>query len=514
MKEPRRLVILTTLLLALGVAVFSQRNGETEFGVDGSYYFQVARHVAAGDGLVTSVCLYHQGLKRLPSKTNIYPLWPLLLGGLGKLIGVTTAARFFPRTLFLIDLVLLYLLVLRINATSFRGFDFGHLLVLMFGCNLLFFAAASYPYTEALAFLLIFLALLMIERSGAAAGAVAGLAFLTRSQNVVFAAALFVALLIVRRWRSAAGFAAAFIVVLLPWMIFLATFVKPFTLSALVSMYSETPELPVFVQLIHPKGLAWFVDRLRGLITAFNPASTVSFVHSFGFAALLVPIAAVHVIVTWDGLSGRLAGLRARPTLVSTLLGGAALSFSLLFVHQRFFLEWLFGYRHGLPFILLLMLAVIELIAHSGFSVRTIALTVCMFSIGTGALAIARTSIWRPHPWPPAPEAQLASWLAQHDPNAIVLSTNAQVLSAISTANFRWAVCQEEPEAISKVLRLVRTDYVAGYDGEQQCPFLRGLVGPDLQIIAIFGQFPRRLFLMRVRRPTPISSPPPSAPGG
>ena len=167
MKEPRRLVILTTLLVVLGVAIFSQRNGETEFGVDGSYYFQVARHVAAGDGLVTSVCLYHQGLKRLPSKTNIYPLWPLLLGGLGKLIGVTTAARFFPRTLFLIDLVLLYLLVLRINAMSFRGFDFGHLLVLMFGCNLLFFAAASYPYTEALAFLLIFLALLMIERSPA-----------------------------------------------------------------------------------------------------------------------------------------------------------------------------------------------------------------------------------------------------------------------------------------------------------------------------------------------------------
>ena len=60
----------------------------------------------------------------------------------------------------------------------------------MFGCNLLFFAAASYPYTEAPAFLLMFLALLVIERSGAAAGAMAGLAFLTRSQNVVFAAAL------------------------------------------------------------------------------------------------------------------------------------------------------------------------------------------------------------------------------------------------------------------------------------------------------------------------------------
>ena len=506
MKEPRRLVILTTLLLVLGVAIFSQRNGETEFGVDGSYYFQVARHVAAGDGLVTSVCLYHQGLKHLPAKTNIYPLWPLLLGGAGRVIGVTTAARLLPRALFLIDLVLLYFLTLQINAISFRGFDIGHLVVLLFGCNLLFFSAASYPYTETLAFLLIFLALLMIERSGAAAGALVGLAFLTRSQNVVFAVALFAALLIVRRWRSAAAFAAAFVVALLPWIIFLATFVKPFTPSALVSMYSETPQLPAFVQSIHSTGSAWFADRLSGLITAFNPASGLSFVHSFGLAALLVLIAAVHFVLR------RPIVLRLLP--LATILGGAALSFSLIFAHQRFFLEWLFGYRHGLPFILLLMLAVIELIACGAFAMRTVAVTISIISIFTGALAIARTSLWRPHPWPPPEEAQLTSWLAQHDPNAIVLSTNAQVLSAIGRANFRWAACQEEPEAIRPVLRLVRTDYVAAYDGEQQCPFLRGLVGPDLQVIAIFGQFPRRLFLMRVRPPIPTSSAPPSAPGG
>jgi hypothetical protein len=513
-KEPRRLVILTTILLVLGVAIFSQRNGETELGVDGSYYFQVARHVALGHGLVTSVCLYHQGLKHLPAKTNIYPLWPLLLGDAGRLIGVTAAARFLPRALFLIDLVLLYFLTLRIDAMSFRGFDIGHLVVLLFGCNALFFSAASYPYTEALAFLLIFAALLMIERSGAAAGALAGLAFLTRSQNIVFAAALFAALLIVRRWRSAAAFAAAFVAILLPWVIFLATFVKPFTPSALVSMYSETPQLPVFVQLIHSTGLAWIVDRLRGLITAFNPASGVSFVHSFGLAALLVPIAAVHAV--WRPASSPARRRAARPPLhvLATLLAGAALSFSLIFVHQRFFLEWLFGYRHGLPFILLMMLAVIELIARGGLPMRILAVTISIVSIVTGALTIARTSIWHPHPWPPTAEVQLTSWLARNDPNAIVLSTNAQVLAAISGSNFRWAACQEEPDAIRLLLRLVRTDYVAAYDGEQQCPFLNGLVGRELQIIAIFGTFPRRLFLMRVRPPTPTSSAPPSAQGG
>src|SRR5205823_936356 len=180
--------------------------------------------------------------------------------------------------------------------------------------------------TEALAFLMIFASLLAMERSGGLAGALAALAFLTRSQNIVFAAALFVALLIVRRWRSAAAFAVAFLIVILPWFAFLITFIRS-----------------------------------------------------------LMPLA--------------------------VLLSGAALSFVLIFVHQRFFLQWLFGYRHGLPFILLVMLALVELIGRGEIAARSIAVTVSIISIATGALTIARTSIWHPHAWPPAEEAQLGQWL-------------------------------------------------------------------------------------------------------
>lgn len=514
MKEPRRLVILATILVGLGAAIFSQHNGETELGVDGSYYFQVARHVAAGRGLVTSVCLYHQGLKRLPAKTNIYPLWPLLLGGAGRVMGMTNAARLLPRLIFLVDLLLLYLLTLRVaertvglNAVTWKGFDVGHLVVLLFGCNPIFFSSASYPYTEALAFLMIFASLLAMERSGGLAGALAALAFLTRSQNIVFAAALLGALLIVRRWRSAGAFAAAFLIVIMPWVAFLMTFIKPFTPAALIGMYSETPQLPMFDQSVPVHGLTeWIAERVRGALVAFNPASEMSFVHSFGLAALLVPLAAIHAV--WR----RVRGVSLMPLAV--LLSGAALSFVLIFVHQRFFLQWLFGYRHGLPFILLLMLALVELIGRGEIAARSIAVTVSIISIATGALTIARTSIWHPHAWPPAEEAQLTIWLMQHDPNAIVLSTHAQVLSAISGGNFRWAACQEDPQEIRQVISLVKTDYVAAYDGEQACPFLRGLVGRELEIIAIFGQAPRRLFLMRVRRPPPTSSAPPSTPGG
>src|SRR5215210_5972731 len=48
--------------------------GGPPYGVDASYYFQLARHIANGEGFVTTVSLYHEGWI-LPSKTTIYPLW-------------------------------------------------------------------------------------------------------------------------------------------------------------------------------------------------------------------------------------------------------------------------------------------------------------------------------------------------------------------------------------------------------------------------------------------------------
>ncbi len=489
--KPTPLLILVAIILPLGVAISRVPGGDTEFGVDGSYYFQVARHVAEGHGLVTSVDLYHQGLRQLPSKTNIYPLWPLLLGLAGRVMPITVAARAVPRLLFILDLMLLYLLAVRLTPPARPApiLNAGHLAVLLFGCNAIFFVSCAFPYTEALAFLLLFASLLCVERSPAAAGAIAGLAFLTRSQMLLLCIAIPLAYAIDRRWRAAlvAAFAAA--IAILPWVLFLATFVKPLTPSALIGMDHQTPAIPEYPLSFPSQGLAGW---LRGLIVAFNPASPFSFVQSFGVAALLVPIGAVHAVAR-----------RARfgLTTKATLLAGAALSLSLAGVHQRFFLEWLFGYRHGLPFILLLVCAVIELLFHGGRSVRIGALAICATSVIIGAIGIGRTVTASPHPWPRAADAELATWLAGHDPNAIVLSTNAQILSAVSRANFRWAACDDDPNTIRLMLHLVKTDYVAAYDGEQQCSFLRGLVGPELQVVGTFGPFPQRVFLMRPRLP-------------
>ena len=43
--------------------------------LDGNYYYQIARHIAEGNGFRTSVSLYHQGLRTLPAPATIYPAW-------------------------------------------------------------------------------------------------------------------------------------------------------------------------------------------------------------------------------------------------------------------------------------------------------------------------------------------------------------------------------------------------------------------------------------------------------
>jgi 4-amino-4-deoxy-L-arabinose transferase-like glycosyltransferase len=467
------------------------------WGSDGSYYLQIARHVAEGDGLVTSVCLYDQGLRTLPAPTNAYPLLPLLLGLTSHVVPLQIAATVLPRMFFAIDLFLLFALASRVGGTYV-----GIAAVFLLGLNPSFFAWTCYPYSEGLAFFFALSALLFFHRAterGAAlhyalCGVLAGLAFLTRSQMLFLAIAIGAVLLGAAlrrnvRWTAVAVFAAGFLITILPWVIYLTTFVRPFQLSALIGTYSETPALPMFDQQVPTSGpLAYFADRLHGVLVMFNPLSDFSFVSSFGFAALLVPIAAVYVLVKrrWHG------GLTALATAAAGLLMCAVLLSS----HNRFFLEWLFSYRHGLPFIFLLVAAIAQL---TGRYARATALVLVVISALMNVPRVVALTRQPRAEWPSVAEKQLAFWLAKHDPHAIILSTEAQDLAVATRANFRWAACQQSPREILRVLELVRTDYVLVYEQEQACPFAHGL---DAKVIPVtsFGDAPNRIMLLKVRR--------------
>ena len=488
-----RWLIAASIITVLFTLQSLRRVANGPWGVDGSYYMQVARHVAAGDGLLTSVCLYDQGLRSLPSRTNIYPLWPLLLGFSARILPLQYASTFLPRVFFILDLILLFALTDRI-AKGYWAFT----AILLLGLNSSFFSSTCYPYTEGLALGCMLGALLMFDVADrgrqpihyALCGVIAGLAFLTRSQMLFVGIALAIVLIVMRAsWLALASFCAGYAVTVLPWIGYLTTFIKPLTPAALIGMYSETPGLPAFDQHVAVHGFrGYLADRLGGVLVMFNPLSEFSFVRSFGAAALLIPIAAVYLLWRRRWVGGALAA--------ATALTGFLLCAALLEAHNRFFLKWLFGYRHSLPFILLLVIATVQM---NGRYSRIIVMLLVAASI---AMYVPRVIVFATEPplvWPSRGEKQLVSWLQRNDRSAILLTTNAQALAVVSDAYFRWTTCEQSPAEIARVLQLVRTDYVLVYEEEKRCSFARGLDARANPLMS-FGDAPNRIVLLKVAR--------------
>lgn len=510
----RRRVLLILLLLALAALKLAFNPALGRNSLDGDFYYQIARNVLEGQGLQTSVSLYHQGLKTLPHPSNAPPLWPLTMATAARGIGLDAAARVLPEAIYLLALLLLYLLVRRLSDVGGygvelpaplerAGLDPGHLAVLLFGLNPIFFHFTSLPYTEALAFTLLFGALLAAGvaagREGlgwaALAGLLAGLAFVTRVQMLGAAAGICGAFLLagLRRRRFlalaavAATAAAAPVVV---WMANLATWMEPFRLKAMLGIgaYRETPEVLPF-QAAVPTGSLWelALDRIGGLAEAFNAASEHSYVASFGLAAFLVPLALVQLLIDRDRRPRIASRLTARSgvLMVATLLAGLASLAPVHFSHFTFFKEWLFGFRHGLPLILLLLVALVYLLRAGGRKMRWAALALVGISIVTCGVESFGLLNERFRSGMLGPEPELVEWLDSQSPRPAVITTIPQPLSVFSRAGFHWMDCGEAPEQTLSLLEHAGADYVLIYPGEERCRSFAGLLD-RLEVVRVF----------------------------
>jgi len=536
-----RLALLLVLLVACAGLKLAFNPGLGRNSLDGDYYFQVARHVMEGDGLETSVSLYHQGLKELPAPTNVYPLWPLLLGYAGRLIGLFQAAVLLPEILFLADLVLLYFLALRLAAawgapaTLLAGgasLDFGHLAVALFATNHVFFQFTSLPYTEALAFGLAFAALIeldrAVERGGgwrfAASGLLAAAAFDTRSQMVMLIPAMVGALVVAglrrRHYLRAAGIVLGSAVAgFLPWLIYVATFVKPFTLKALLSIgaFRQTPEIAPFNWGVPTASVAqYWLNRLSGLGVAFDPRSSQSYVASFGLVALLVPAALLLFAARLPrrGLHAR-SWTRPRQILpLATLAAGLAMVAPIHVLHSRMLWEWRFGFRHGLPFLLLLLPALAYSMRQD--LLRRLALGLALLTLGMACLNLGLLLGTDFPSGLQGAEPELVAWLDEQPRPPTVITTQAQTLAVYSRAGFHWMECREDSVKVRQLLALTGAEYVLVYPNELRCPFVQGL--QDLEVARSFGDGATKLWLLRPpsgltpdRRST--TPPAPTAPG-
>lgn len=357
-----------------------------DFGIDGAYYLNIARHVRDGEGLVTDLSLFHAGFSTFPAPTPVYPIWPLVLGYTARIIPLELAAVWLPTLLAFGTLVLAYQLAVSMwDKPLFPGLwetpNAGHLIVVALGLNDRFFEYTSKPFTEGLSFFLSLLALFRLRAFYRAPGALRGLEigvwlgilFLVRAQNLILLLAVFAALgwsLLVhpQRGRTLGATVAVGVglgLTLLPQYLRLSGF-SPTPLQTLINFqeFQLRPELSRIDVLVKTNGLgAWLADRANGFLIAYDETSTWSYRHNFGMLHW-APLAALPLWLA----SGRerLGQLLRRDRLFETffLIFGIGSYLSLHTLHKPNFTSWNFALRHALPNLALFVPALVFLCSY------------------------------------------------------------------------------------------------------------------------------------------------------
>ncbi|HEV7239983.1 MAG TPA: hypothetical protein VGQ36_12155 [Thermoanaerobaculia bacterium] len=545
---------LAAILTVLMAMKFAALPGDPPYGIDASYYFQIANHVARGHGFVTTVSLYHEGLI-LPSPSQIYPLWPLLLGYVGRAIGIVRAANLLPPIFYFLSLVLLYVLsravALQVGrlrwAERWYVPDAAHLIVALFGVNLSYFGATTHPYTEGLAFTFAFASFAALQRIGTpasapagpqasracvlrggedaarpagedagvpmrlvftrrdvwafVAGGAAGLAFLGRSQMIAVAVGT-VPVLILAAWRNPrlrrglVAYLATAAAVVIPWIVYLGRipglrFAGEWKSVAKIAvpLYFEPGEFGSV--------LSRFESAASAILHAFSFASDMSYTRTFGPAALLPPIAAVLVL-----LAMRRRGVRALPadTPIVThalILAGLFVFVVLVFFPSAFGLRHLFGWRHGLTHVFLLIPAVSYLLGRQRLWTWTTA-AILILSIALGGSTVLASVVHSVPLTLRTSERAAVSWLARRQPVPKVLTTNAQILGSVSDAHYHWTDCNSPGLSTRGMVERLKIDYVLVYEGEKRCAFVDG-VFDYLKVVQVFEDSRLRVYLLAPR---------------
>ena len=387
--------VLAALLLALLVLKVRANAAIDDFGVDGSLYLDFAQHVRDGAGLVTDASLYHAGFPRFPHPSPIYPVWPWLLGMVGRVAPLEAAAPWVATACYLGSLLLAYAWARRLAPGALLpdvpAVNAGHLAVVLLGLNDRYFEHTTKPYTEGLAFLLLFAALLRFrgyfERPGALrgleCGAWLGLLLLVRAQMIVsaagwFAAAGWMALAVGPRRPHLAGLlagAAGFAGTLAPYLLHVRGYLPGAGLGDLLRFerFQSTPGLARLELLVATDGpLDWLRDRAGGFLVAFDEGSAYSYFKAFGAIYWSVPVAAL--VLAAEVLRSARAGERPWRRLVAPesqhglflLVFATGWFLSLHVLHKATFTEWNFAMRHALPCLFLFGMANVALLRRAG----------------------------------------------------------------------------------------------------------------------------------------------------
>ncbi|GEM_PF-2841706 len=518
-RRAQRLLATGLLLLLVGGLVWLKAgyritNG---YGIDGRYYLQLARHIQEGDGLVSSVSLYHQGFRTWPHRVNQTPLWPLMLGAGARLTSLDVAGRRLPELLWVLDLFLVYALANRLwnrvaqrPAAGWLGSgvpNLGHAAVLLIGTNPVLFRFTSAPYSEALGFALAFGGLLALDlaaergsaRWAALCGVLCALAVLTRGQLVVLLLAVLGGLVLAARghergWRLPAMAAAMVIVVFAPWIAYLASWVPRLTPTVVLG-FATVPEalsLPTYDFWVTTDSLGDYLwDRGNGLLVAFTYGHRQSYSASHGPAVYLLFAALAVVAVLLARCPRRVFDwFGPQQALVWAMLAiGIGTLLPVHHAHAKIIFEWLFGHRHGLPLVFLLIPAMACLFAQRLVVVRLATAIVVGWTGIAGAVRIAEAGKVSDGIKPP--DHYFARWIDERPEPPIILTTKPTNMAYLSRGRFHWTACMESADTTRKLIEDTGVEYVAVFRQQRKCPYFVGMTEDELYPIETFGHKPR-----------------------
>jgi hypothetical protein len=433
--------------------------------VDGAYYLEVARHVRDGHGLVSNLSLYHFGYETFPHPTSVYPLWPWLLGTLARVVplDLETLGRWLSLSLSFTAVAAAFLFGRRLWPEPLLprhvpGMHAGHVFAMCLAVQAEFVFYTCLPFTEALAWTLLFLFAWRVVAHGASLGlgwAVEiavwlSLLYFARYQLLVVPLAMAGSyglrlLLGPERGRVALHAAVAlglFGAVLGAWFLHLRTFVVDADVLSLLRFDQNRAN-----HLLHPldvivsnEGLLdLLLDRALGVLYAWDAASEASYTLSFytmhwALAAAL-PLLAVGLVreLRSEGWAGALQRLR-RPEVVPWLflaLFAAGALLSVHAVHKHYNGQWYFSSRQGLMSLPAFLLALGWLLRQSRPLPQALGVLVLCSTFAAGT-----RTVWM-HATAPPEEllgeesfSALIQWLEEHkdaDGELIVAMDSQQV---------------------------------------------------------------------------------------
>ncbi len=508
----RRALLLAMLAAFAGTLVW-ERPAPGAYGMDGAYYVHLAQHIASGRGFITRVSLFMQGLREMPQPATAYPLWPLLLSGVGAFTSLDVAVRILPPLCAVLALALVYVLANDVarslgigDAVAIRvgplPITFGHLAVAVLASFAPFREAALFPLTEPLALLLTFASLIALGRAlrgfhgglwAFASGALAGAAYLTRYQMGTLAVALPTALLLPSGRRRRVSLALAAIggvaVVVVPWLVRLTTITGRIDPRVMLdfSAYRETDGLPRGLTTPGDTRLSTAVARaVNSTWRSFTPGYPRSYVAIFGpiaWSVLLAPLLALARRASRQGPAPPPEDAVLPLAVVLAALGMLAP------LHLWKPLE----VRHRLPFVLLLIVSLPALCApvrRGGRAARGWGMLVVLgvlVSVAGGVRAFMTSDASAARGPTPA-ERELARWLDARAPAPTVAMVAPQRMAVLTErSTFHWIGCWMKPRGACTLLERVPIELVVLRQRDARCRLARLAPPPD-RALASFGE--------------------------